>query len=146
MLPSILTKPGSGTSLASLRFASLRAVESGDAPASFLLSCCVVCFAALALLLAVVVFALQRLLCRCLLLLLYDCGLGRNWSVCVPAPCGVKHCKLDAHGLLSFLSLLRAILLNAIKRNQVLQSDVSVVTAILEIVTLLLWSSAATVT
>ena len=38
--------------------------------------CCDVCFVALALLFAVIVFALQRLLCCSLLL--YDCGLGCN--------------------------------------------------------------------
>ena len=37
---------------------------------------------------------------------------------CVPEPCDVKHCKLAAaRGLLSFLSFLRAFLLNVIKRN-----------------------------
>ena len=63
---------GFGISLASLRFARLRAVEmcrrhSGCLAVLFV-------FAALALLFAVVVFALQRLF-RCLLLL-YDCGLA----------------------------------------------------------------------
>ena len=37
---------------------------------------------------------------------------------CVLAPCDVEHCKPAARGLLSFLSLLRAFLLNAIKHNQ----------------------------
>ena len=36
----------------------------------------------------------------------------------VPAPCDVEHCKPAARGLLSFLSLLRAFLLNVIKHNQ----------------------------
>ena len=34
---------------------------------------------------------------------------------CVPAPCDVEHCKLAARGLLSFLSFLRAFLLNVVK-------------------------------
>ena len=39
-------------------------------------------------------------------------------ACCVPAPCDVKHYKLAARGLLSFLSLLRAFRLHVIKRNQ----------------------------
>ena len=34
-----------------------------------------------------------------------------------PGACDVEHCQPAARGLLSFLSLLRAFLLNAIKRN-----------------------------
>ena len=39
------------------------------------------------------------------------------WSV-VPAPCDVKHCRPAARGLLSFLSLLKAFLLNVIQPTQ----------------------------
>ena len=38
---------------------------------------------------------------------------------CVPSPCDAKHCKPAARGLLSFLSVLRAFLLNAIKRKYI---------------------------
>ena len=41
------------------------------------------------------------------------------WMLRPTAPCDVKHFKLAVRGLLSFISLLGAFLLNAIKRNQV---------------------------
>ena len=63
----------------------------------------------------------------CCYLLLYDCGLRRDWSVLDVLPrrlAPVQHRHLPARGLLSLPSLLRgAFLLTAIKRNQAQSGD-----------------------
>ena len=43
---------------------------------------------------------------------------SKTVGCCVPSPCDVEHCKLAACGLLFFLSLLKAFLLNVIKAQR----------------------------
>ena len=73
--------------------------------ACFAVCCSCVCLVALALLFAVIVLLRAGAQLKCI-----GCR--------VPAPCDVQHRNLAERGLLSFLRLLRAFLLNVTKRNQ----------------------------